>query len=147
MYNKFDILGKDVNIAEGGSDSSLIWDFRNTKNVRLGILIVYSSVSATTGCSLMLVPGTGNGTKSAPIGPLPSPAPWKRFATPDSNIVDTPFLAAPVQISDVNDPLNGKFVSFTELTIDELEVPRFMNLQFTNLDASNAATVSVFADT
>ena len=145
MYNKFDTVGT-ANIGAGGQDSSLSYDFEGSQNARFGILLVYQAVSLVTGCSLQLVPGMGNGKLSSPIGPLPSPAPWQRFATPDPNTTFSPPLAAPVLINDVNDPLNGMYVSFTVVTVTAQEVSRFMNLQFQNLDAANGPQVSVFVD-
>ena len=145
MYNKFNHVG-DSTIAAGGSDSSLSIDFTNIKNAKVGVLIVYDAVDSPTGCKLRLVPGTGNSGPASQIGPRPSPQAWKRFATPDDNTTTMAILAAPVLISDVTDPLNGKFVSFTELTIVEQEVPRFMNLQFANDDGTNGAKISVYLD-
>lgn len=143
MYNKFNNIGS-VSILATQADSSLAVDFKNIRNARLGILAIYDS-APTDIATLALLPGTGPGDLTSPLGPLPS-APWKRFATSDVNTVSFPPLAAAVLISDVSDPLDTKYVSFTEITIQEVDVPRFMQLALANPDAAVDVLIHVYLD-
>ena len=127
--------------AVAASDTLLVdFDLQNICNMQVLVEIEYPATAATTGLTLDLIYGLGP-SDPASTGSIPIVVGGSSVAiygdTSDSITLET---ITALQFS----PVNKKTVFYLNNVLENF--PRWLRFSFANTDATNAATVTIYAD-